>query len=379
MARHYIGDVSIFKQKNSPYWTAYYRDSAGAQRKKSLKTRNLNVARERAREIDKLLQAGDEGRLDALRRNRTVTLEEVVERFMGERTDGPVGAGASWAETTRKSTAPLIAKIKEVLGQRPIATLRHADLLEFLGAHTATRTQSAWNRYRAILRGLFQFAVDIEYIPRSPADQLVFRKPPKQTPKALTDAEYEAVYQRLPEYAQVIVQILVETGLRRSQLFRLEWRDVDTVNRQLTIRDPKDKEDMLLPIPPSTAKLLDQLRSGTTWKRPFGRNYRSFSWPDDTNPTNNVIPFIDIKNSLKKAAQDAQLGEGRTVTPHMMRHTWATRLRRAGVPLDRIQKLGGWDSYEMVLRYADVPEDLRSAMDQLEQFPSHPVVPPAAD
>ncbi len=89
-----------------------------------------------------------------------------------------------------------------------------------------------------------------------------------------------------------------------------------------------------------------------------------------------MIPEVDIKKSLYKASEDAKLGLDRLVTLHMMRHTWATRLRRAGVELDRIKELGGWDSYEMVLRYADVPDDLRNAMETLEQFSSSDVTLP---
>ena len=83
MKRYYEGEVSIFKREGSPYWTAYYRDGAGRQRKKSLKTKNLKAAQKRAREINVLLESGDEGRLDALRRHRTVAVGEVIGRFYG--------------------------------------------------------------------------------------------------------------------------------------------------------------------------------------------------------------------------------------------------------------------------------------------------------
>jgi integrase len=247
--------------------------------------------------------------------------------------------------------------------------VRHADLLEFLGTHTHTEAKSSYNRYRAVLRGLFRFAVEAEYIAKNPADELVFRKQPQKSPKALTDQEYTAIFQHLPEYAQIIVQILVDTGIRRSQLFRLEWGDVDTINRTLKIRNPKDGE-MSLPILKKTADLLDSLRPGRTFKRAIGKNFTLIEWPDDRDSSACVVPEIDIKKSLYKASAMARLGKDRRVTIHMMRHTWATRLRRAGVALDRIQELGGWDSYEMVLRYADVPDDLRNAMDRLDQFSS---------
>ena len=167
------------------------------------------------------------------------------------------------------------------------------------------------------------------------------------------------------------MQLLVDTGLRRSQLFRLEWRDVDTTSRKLAIRNPKDSEDMVLPIPQRTADLLDSLRGGNEFRRYIAntKGYNPLYWPGDKSPTNAVIPFIDIKKQLHKAAKEAGLGEGRTVTSHMLRHTWATRHRRAGTPLDRLMELGGWDSCEMMLRYADVPQDLHDSTDRLEQFP----------
>ena len=104
--RHHVGRISIYKKTTkSRYWQAYYRDNAGKQKTKSLKTTNIKVAKEEAYKIDRLLQQGDEGRLDALRRNKTVTFGEVLSRFMGECENGPRGPGAQWAETTRRSTA----------------------------------------------------------------------------------------------------------------------------------------------------------------------------------------------------------------------------------------------------------------------------------
>jgi len=250
MKRYYEGKVSIFKQSGSPYWTAYYRDSTGHQRKKTLKTKNLKVAKQRARQLNKLLEAGDNGRLEALKRNRSVTVGEVIEQFMDEQDDGPKGPGADWAPPTKASTKPLLDKMNEQWGERSIVQIRHTDILTFLGTHTSTTQQSSWNRYRATIRGLFKFAVEAEYIPSNPAEKLKYEKVPKRTPKALTDDEYLAVFKRLPDYCQVMFQILVDTGLRRSQLFRLEWRDVISDRRELVIRSTKDSEDRVLPIPP---------------------------------------------------------------------------------------------------------------------------------
>ena len=57
-----------------------------------------------------------------------------------------------------------------------------------------------------------------------------------------------------------------------------------------------------------------------------------------------------VNKRLIWAAEEA--GIEKYVTMHVFRHTWATRLRDRGVPLDRIKELGGWKTMRMVERYA---------------------------
>ena len=59
---------------------------------------------------------------------------------------------------------------------------------------------------------------------------------------------------------------------------------------------------------------------------------------------------------------------------HDLRHTWASWHVQSGTPLPVLQQLGGWQSYEMVLRYAHLaPEHLAEYADRLSvtaQFPA---------
>lgn len=69
----------------------------------------------------------------------------------------------------------------------------------------------------------------------------------------------------------------------------------------------------------------------------------------------------DIKHSLHSAGVAAKIGH-----VHQLRHTFATRLCRRGVPLDRIKELLGHKSMVMVLRYAKArPLQLREAIQAL--------------
>ena len=81
---------------------------------------------------------------------------------------------------------------------------------------------------------------------------------------------------------------------------------------------------------------------------------------DSNTPDVRVFPFSDIREGLANAGRRAGIGH---VHMHQLRHTYATRLRDRGVPLDRIKELGGWKTMTMVLRYAKAkPEQTREAV-----------------
>lgn len=56
-------------------------------------------------------------------------------------------------------------------------------------------------------------------------------------------------------------------------------------------------------------------------------------------------------------------------TWHGLRHTWASWHVQSGTPLNALQELGGWSSYEMVMRYAHLaPDHLSSYANNLEKI-----------
>jgi site-specific recombinase XerD len=63
------------------------------------------------------------------------------------------------------------------------------------------------------------------------------------------------------------------------------------------------------------------------------------------------IPYISVRNSFDTACQRAGLSD---VTPHTLRHTFATRLIENGVDLRTVRELGGWSQIKMLDRYGHV-------------------------
>ena len=61
-----------------------------------------------------------------------------------------------------------------------------------------------------------------------------------------------------------------------------------------------------------------------------------------------LVPFYDIRRSLRSAGRRAELGH---VHPHMLRHTFVTRLLDAKAPLEWVNQLAGHKSFAMTKRY----------------------------
>ena len=140
-----------------------------------------------------------------------------------------------------------------------------------------------------------------------------------------------------------------DTGMRRSELQRLTWRDVDFDTGTMTVRQSKNKDYRVIPMTDRVRSLLMRLK------------------PELTEPEQPVIVFGDIKRSLHSAGMRANLGH---VHMHMLRRTTATRLRDRGVPLDRIMELMGHRSYSVALRYAKArPQQLVEAIAALNTSP----------
>jgi integrase len=97
-------------------------------------------------------------------------------------------------------------------------------------------------------------------------------------------------------------------------------------------------------------------KSGKTRRVPMNATLRAVLAPLKQQATGATIftsrkgsPYRSIRTAFQTACRSAGLTD---VTPHVLRHTFASRLVMAGVDLRTVQELGGWSSLELVQRYA---------------------------
>ncbi len=146
---------------------------------------------------------------------------------------------------------------------------------------------------------------------------------------------------------KALLLFLADSGLRRSEVSRLNWEDVDMQTGLVKVRQGKGKKDRSAVISPTTRRALLQYRRTI--------NVKDALFLSRTGERLTGSGVLLIFRRLSKQT-------GLTITPHALRRTFAILSLRAGMDALHLQNLGGWSSLDMVQHYAQmVDEDLLQA------------------
>lgn len=351
-----------------------HTDEDGVSRRYTVNGITAKDARDRAGEIKKRLLAN----LPA--RDRKVTLGEFAGEWIEstlEASDRKATTKAMYATITRKHIVG--AKI----GAKPLDKLRpsHIDAwkVELQGRGLSESTiRTAYTILRALLdsavrdRALAQNPVHAVRRPKVTAMEAAYLKP-EQVRSLLTAAEGG-------RYAPLFA-LLVHTGLRRGEALALHWSDVDLdakllrvhgtlarVDGELIVTETKTpKSRRAVPLSPTAERLLrdirtrqaaERLRAGTMWQRTPYIFTTELGEPCD--PRNAL-------RALKVAANRAGLPS--TVGLHTLRHSAASVMLTAGVPLKVVSEVFGHASIAITGDvYGHVSPDVsREALDRLSE------------
>lgn len=138
-----------------------------------------------------------------------------------------------------------------------------------------------------------------------------------------------------------IIATLYSCGLRRSELLNLKFRDIDSKRMLVKIREGKGRVDRYAQLAVSTLGLL----------RVYYRSYRPSEWLFEGRPGNQYSAESVVK-VVRNAAMRA--GINKRVTPHVLRHSFATHHLEQGTDLRYIQSFLGHKSSKTTERYTHV-------------------------
>lgn len=147
------------------------------------------------------------------------------------------------------------------------------------------------------------------------------------------------------DHLEPMVLLSLNTGMRRGELFSLEWQDVDLANKVITLRaaTTKAKKSRGIQLNPEA---MDTLKH---WRKQTGGNRLVFS--------NKGGQFDNVKKAWGRLLSDAKIANFRW---HDMRHTFASDLVMAGAQLNTIRDLLGHADLKMTLRYAHLSDSSKA-------------------
>lgn len=154
-----------------------------------------------------------------------------------------------------------------------------------------------------------------------------------------------------------MMKLVLFSGLRRGELFRLKWEDIDFNHRFIRLRDPKGGKDQNIPLNPEARKILEkQIQDG------------AYVFPGTNG--NQRVEIRRAVNRIKRLA-----GLPKDFRPlHGLRHTYASLLASSGkVDLYTLQKLLTHKSPQMTQRYAHLRDQtLKQASNLIGELVTRP-------
>jgi len=144
-------------------------------------------------------------------------------------------------------------------------------------------------------------------------------------------------------FRRTLLMTLYGTGMRRSELAHLKVGDIDSQRMIIRVVAGKRGKDRDLPLSPA---LLETLREYWCWRKP-----KLYLFPTRMRRVKSEEPISDKTVWIACSEAAHRAGIRKRVTPHTLRHSWATHLLEAGTDLRTIQVLLGHDDLETTAQY----------------------------
>lgn len=257
-----------------------------------------------------------------------------------------------------------------------------AELTSYLGHLNARFAPSSAKRKIASLRAFYSYCEAEELVPASPFRGFkVSIREPKRLPRTIPLADLGGIFRELyssesdafagssegsvPDLSKggyrpfclardrAIVEVLLATGLRVSELCGLDDQDFDQTAKTLLIFGKGAKERVIQVENKSTLDaLVDYLAKRNAWQSAKPREASGSSNPIFVNRFNQRLAEQSVRALISKHANRAAASIH--ITPHMFRHTFATLLLEEDVDIRYIQRLLGHSSIKTTEIYTHV-------------------------
>lgn len=244
----------------------------------------------------------------------------------------------------------------DFIGDKPLSEVDHFTCEDFIMYCQTERDNGdkAIARKFTTLNGFFKTAIKKEYLDiKNPLDKLDKPKVRKTQREHLTKEEIDKIFNYLESTGKIrdlaIFSLLFSSGIRLSELHRLNIRDVDFENKRLNVMGKGMKPRISIFDDYAKANILKYLESRED-------NFEFLF----VSRENKRLSKKSIQNLIKLRVREA--GIDKNMSTHNIRHSCAMYHLKQGVPLNIIQKILGHENIGTTQIYA------HNTMDDVEEY-----------
>lgn len=263
-------------------------------------------------------------------------------------------SGRGAAERTRRAYAVDLGQFVEWAGDRNPGELRHRDVRRYAaGLSSGGAAPATVARKLAAIRGLFDFLVRTERVGQNPADLVSSPKREEKLPQVLSAEQMRSLLEGIPARMplelrdRAMLELAYSCGLRCEEIVNLDLGALDFENELVRVLGKGSKE-RLLPVGEPARKALER----------YCARGRHALAADPREPalflskSGRRLSNSDVTRRLGLWVREAALAAG--VSPHSLRHSFATHLLEGGADLRVIQELLGHASISTTQVYTRV-------------------------
>jgi len=260
------------------------------------------------------------------------------------------------AERTRRAYGVDLGQFVEWTKARGLAPgeVRHRDVRRYgAGLSSGGAAAATVARKLAAIRGLFDFLVRTERIGQNPADLVSSPKREEKLPRLLNGEQVRTLLERIPARTplelrdRAMLELTYSCGLRCEEVTSLDKDSFDFETEQLRVLGKGSKERLLPVGEPAQRALQRYLEGGRHALAAEPREQALF-----LSKNGRRLSSSDVTRRLALWVREAALATG--VSPHSLRHSFATHLLEGGADLRTIQELLGHASISTTQVYTRV-------------------------
>lgn len=257
------------------------------------------------------------------------------------------------SKNTYESYRYNLIKVIKYFDGKDITYLSEEDIKTFLYKSEESSKSNA--HYLAALKSYYEYMQDLEIIKINPCENIKSPKIEKKLPKYLTIEEINKLldidlYNPLDYRNKAMLELLYATGMRISELLNLTISNIDLNDDEVKVMGKGSKE-RIIPISDITKKYLEL----------YINTYRGLILK------NNISDYLFVNYNGNKMSRQgffkilkqlvSECGIEKEISPHVLRHSFATHLLNNGADLRIIQELLGHENISTTEIYSHVSNE----------------------